>query len=144
MVWVVIAIVVIIVAVCGVYSAKIIGDQVKFKPIDCFEQNFDGHKVRVSDISGDRVQTGISDEWIHFKYLGKATVKHENEFKEGWALEGREWFLKKFPDHAGLTTDLQRLKFYKRVENQRASVQNEWLLYNPRTDDHFYRRWGFQ
>ncbi len=142
--WLLILIIIAGVGYCIYYSYSVISNQVKYKPESTFENNFDGHKVRVSDLQGDKVQTGISDEWIHFKYLGRAPLKHQSEFEKKWAIEGRDWFLEKFPNHPGLTTDLQRLEFYKRTENQHASVINEWLIYNPRTDDHFYRRWGYQ
>jgi hypothetical protein len=66
---------------------------------------------------------------------------HESEYKQTWVGEARDWFERKFPEHAGLK-EINRLKFRKRTYNDANAVTNEWLIYNPRTDDHFYRIWG--
>jgi hypothetical protein len=78
---------------------------------------------------------------MHFKYPHEAKMKHESDFKTGWVAEAAQWFSTRVPDAKGLQ-DIAHIKFRRRIDNQSAQVTNEWIIYNPRTDEHFYRTWG--
>ena len=78
---------------------------------------------------------------MRFKYPHEAKPLNESQWKTAWVGEAQAWFENKYHGHPGLQ-EINRLKFRKRIVNDRVTVTNEWLIYNPRTDDHYYRIWG--
>lgn len=137
----VIGLAVLVLAGMGFYTKGVIDNKMKFYPDKLFEQAFDEPFNRATDFSGKREDGSTYEAYLHFKYPHEAKPLHESEWKTTWVGEARDWFDARYPGHAGLK-EINRLKFRKRTLNETATVTNEWLIYNPRTDDHFYRIWG--
>lgn len=124
------------------YTSVAMTAKYKFDPNKYFVQAFDEDPKRIEgplDIKA--ADDGTYDVWMHFRYPHEAKMLHESDFKPGWAAEAAQWFARRVPDAKGLQ-DLNHIKFRRRLDNQMTLVTNEWIIYNPRTDEHFYRTWG--
>lgn len=138
---VVIGLVVLAVAGMAFYTKNVLEAKLKFYPDKLFESAFEEPYSRATDFQGVREEGNNYQAYLHFKYPHEAKPMHESEYNQSWVGEAHDWFSRKFPNHPGLT-EINRLKFRKRTFNDATSVTNEWLIYNPRTDDHYYRVWG--
>ena len=137
----VIGLVILALAGMGVYTKNVIEEKMKFYPDRLFTAAFDEPFARATDFSGKRDEGTQYQAYLHFKYPHEAKPMHESEYKTSWVAEARDWFAERYPNHPGLQ-EINRLKFRKRTFNDNIGTTNEWIIYNPRTDDHFYRVWG--
>jgi hypothetical protein len=128
------------------YTTGAMTSKFKFDPDKAFKTAFDEDPARVEGpLFIKKADDGSYDMWMHFKYPHEAKMKHEAEFKPAFAAETASWFSRHLPpgDDKGLQ-DINHIKFRRRIDNQNVDVTNEWIIYNPRTDEHFYRTWGTQ
>jgi len=137
-----------VIGVGGFYTYRVLFDQYTIKPAKIFAEAFNERPESATNLTGGGEVSGNFDYWIHFKLTGRtAELKKKAEFKESEADKemARRWFAQvETPPSDSLTVQqFNNLKFYKRVENETQSVSSEWLLHNWRTDDQFYRRWGY-
>ena len=123
------------------YSQNVMTNKWKFVPEKAFTDAFDEPFDRAENLEATREDGMSYSVYMHFKYPHECKPKNESQYQTVWCAEARDWFDKKYPNHPGLQ-EINRLKFRKRTFNDATTVTNEWLLYNPRTDDHFYRIWG--
>ncbi|MBP9092154.1 hypothetical protein KBI23_14090 [bacterium] len=132
-----------ILAVAGMafYTKGVIEEKMKFYPEKVFTAAFDEPFNRATEFEGKRVDGTQYEAYLRFKYPHEAKPLNESQYKTAWVGEAQSWFQAKYPGHPGLQ-EINRLKFRKRIANDRVTVTNEWLIYNPRTDDHYYRIWG--
>lgn len=137
----VIGLIILAVGGMGFYTKNVIEGKMKFYPDKLFESAFDEPFNRATDFDGKREEGSQYEAYLRFKYPHEAKPLHESQWKTTWVGEARDWFERRYPKHPGLQ-EINRLKFRKRTLNETATVTNEWLIYNPRTDDHFYRIWG--
>lgn len=137
-----------VIGVAGFFVYKVGFDQYTVRPAKIFTDTFN-EKVEVAEnLTGGGNISGNFDYWIHFKLPGRlAEIKHKEEFQEVEADKemARRWFAEQEtpPSEALSVKQFNNLKFYKRVLNETQSVTSEWLLRNWRTDDQFYRKWGY-
>jgi hypothetical protein len=105
-------------------------------------------------VMGDAYTTGggsISGDyniWLHFKLPGRrAGLVKDSQFQEIKGADqevARRWFAEKLPDSLGAKeTQRQYLRYFHRLDSTSANISHEWLLYKWRTDDHYYRRFGY-
>ncbi|MBS1995316.1 MAG: hypothetical protein JSS86_03355 [Cyanobacteria bacterium SZAS LIN-2] len=124
------------------YTTTAMTSKYKFDPNKAFTTAFDEDPLR---IEGPLVVTpsdnGNYDTWMYFRYPHEAKMQHESEFQTAWCAEAAAWFSSRVKDPSGLK-DINHIKFRRRIDNQATIVTNEWIIYNPRTDEHFYRTWG--
>jgi hypothetical protein len=126
------------------YTATAMSSKYKFDPDKEFKAAFDEDPRRVEGpFYIKRADDGSYDIVMHFRYPHEAKMQHDSEFKPSWVAEAADWFSRHVPeaDAAGLK-DINHIKFRRRIDNQQTVVTNEWIIYNPRTDEHFYRTWG--
>ena len=123
------------------YSQVVISRRMKFEPVKVFTDAFDEPVERAEGLVGTKDEGAGYGAYLHFKYPHEAKPKNESQYQTVWCAEAHDWFEQKYPGDPGLQ-EINRLKFRKRTLNQETAVTNEWLLYNPRTDDHYYRIWG--
>jgi hypothetical protein len=123
------------------YTTGAMTSKYKFDPKKYFLAAFDEDFDRIEGPLDIKASDDAYDVWMHFKYPHEAKMKHESDFKTGWVAEAAQWFSTRVPDAKGLQ-DIAHIKFRRRIDNQSAQVTNEWIIYNPRTDEHFYRTWG--
>jgi hypothetical protein len=140
----IILIVVALVAILGAmgfYTTNVISNKMRFEPAKLFADAFDEPVNRAEGLVANKDDSGTYNFWMHFKYPHEAKLKHEEEFQQAMVEEARPWFDAKYPGEKALQ-ELNFLKLKRRTFNDATSVTNEWLLYNPHTDDHYYRLWG--
>lgn len=119
----------------------VISNKMKFEPSKVFTEAFDEPFERAEKVDATR-EDGVSySVYMHFKYPHECKPKNESQYQEQWCGAARDWFNQKYPNDPGLQ-EINRLRFRKRTFNDMTTVTNEWILYNPRTDDHYYRIWG--
>ena len=137
-----------VLGVAGFFIYKVGFSQYTVNPPKIFQDVFDERLESITDLTGGGNISGNFDYWIHFKLPGRtAALKKKAEFQEVPADKemARRWFAEaESPSSPSLDVkQFNNLKFFKRVENETQSVSCEWLLHNWRTDDQFYRRWGY-
>lgn len=140
----VLGIIVLVVAFVGGlvwYSQNVLTNKWKFVPQTVFETAFDEPFNRAEKLVATKEDAINYSVYMHFKYPHECKPKNESQYQTQWCAEARDWFNAKYPNDPGLQ-EINRLKFRKRTFNDTTTVTNEWLLYNPRTDDHYYRIWG--
>jgi len=113
----------------------------KFDPNKAFTDAFDEDPLRIEGPLEIKKSDTDFDTWMHFRYPHEAKLKHEADFKTAWVAEAAQWFGSRVSDPSGVK-DINHIKFRRRIDNQTTVVTNEWIIYNPRTDEHFYRIWG--
>jgi hypothetical protein len=137
-----------VLGVVGYFIYKIGFSDYTVRPPKIFAEAFDEKPEVVTGLTGGGVVSGNYDYWIHFKLPGRmAEIKNKSEFQQN--DQDKEMARRYFagvetPPSTSLSVDqFNNLKFYSRVKNETQSVTSEWLLYNWRTDDQFYRKWGY-
>jgi hypothetical protein len=128
---------------CGLlyYTTTAMTSKYKFDPDKAFTQAFDEDPKRIEGKLDIKTSDDTYDTWMHFRYPHEAKMQHEAEFKPAWCAEAAQWFSNRVPDKSGLQ-DINHIKFRRRIDNQQTMATSEWIIYNPRTDEHFYRTWG--
>lgn len=139
---------VIIIGLALFFGYKISADQYTVKPEKIYAENFRDDISKISDLTGGGKISGDYDLWIHFKQDTLAGFKGRKEFEETPAdMEmARRWFAENTPlkDDPSLgPTQRQYLKLYNHMESLDTKLDHEWLLHNWRTNDHFFRTWGY-
>lgn len=137
-----------VIGFAGFFGYRVMFDRYTIKPVKILEEAFDERPASVTDLTGGGNMEGSFDYWIHFKLAGRtAELKKKDEFKPNEADKemARRWFAEVMkPASPSLEiAQYNNLKFFKRVDSQTQSVSTEWLLHNWRTDDQFYRKWGY-
>ena len=133
--------VVIIVLAMGVYIFHVLSNVIYETPQAIFSQAFKTDLNDISELQGDGGWAAGYEYYLHFKSKQMVDLKHASEYEEKYCENARRWFLAKYPQSASLM-DNQHLHLLARRKNTEISVINQWLLYNIRTDDYFYRIWG--
>lgn len=125
------------------YTTTAMTNKYKFDPKKAFVQAFDEDPARIAGPLDIKTSEDVYDVWMHFKYPHEAKLQHELQFKRAdfECPMAAAWFASRVPNAAGLQ-DVNHIKFRRRLDNQETMVTNEWIIYNPRTDEHFYRTWG--
>jgi hypothetical protein len=123
------------------YTTGALTSKYKFDPNKAFLQAFAEDPARIEGPLEQKQSDDVYDSWMHFRYPHEAKMLHESDFKPGWSAEAAQWFSTRVADPSGLK-DINHIKFRRRIDNQATTVTNEWIIYNPRTDEHFYRTWG--
>ena len=123
------------------YTTGAMTSKYKFDPEKAFNTAFDEDFKRIDGPLEIKKSDTDYDIWMHFRYPHEAKMQHESEFKPAWVAEAAQWFSSRVKDPKGLQ-DISHIKFRRRQDNQATLVTNEWIIYNPRTDEHFYRTWG--
>jgi hypothetical protein len=126
------------------YTTGAMVNKYKFDPNKAFSQAFDEDPSRIEGPLDIKVsEDGTYDVWMHFRYPHEAKMQHEADFKPGWVGEAGSWFSRNMPpDKIDGLKDINHIKFRRRIDNQTTMATSEWIIYNPRTDEHFYRTWG--
>lgn len=125
----------------GFYCFNVYKDRNAFSPEKIFEAAFDESVLRAENLTGVKDESTQYDVRLHFKYPHEPIPKNNAEYKTAWCNEARNYFNAVFPNEKPLQ-EMQFLKFKKRLHNDTTMVTNEWLLYNPHTDDVYYRIFG--
>jgi|AGTN01.2.fsa_nt_gi hypothetical protein len=141
-------VVIAIVAFAGYYGYTVMHEQYTVNPDKIYARTFSEDPKSITDLTGDGTISGDYDYWVHFRLVGRrAQLIKESDFKEEKGPDrevARRWFTEKLPDTLGAKdTQRQYLKFFHRVDSTTANISHEWLLYNWRTDDHYYRKFGY-
>ena len=86
-----------------------------------------------------------NDKWMYFKMTGEAQLKDKETFKgEDRAEVARRWFVELMPDKEGLKPEYRKfLKIKSKIDSRTDHIKRQWYLFNWRTDEHFYREWGY-
>ncbi|MBZ0185666.1 MAG: hypothetical protein K8F91_05385, partial [Candidatus Obscuribacterales bacterium] len=127
------------------YVFKVMSDRYTFKPEKLFTDTFDENISSITDFKSGGEISGSHDTWIYFKLTREAVLKGKDDFKGGDQAEvARRWFIKILPDSQGLQPQsIENLKLRSKVDNSQDHIYHHWYLYNWRTDEHYYRDWGF-
>jgi hypothetical protein len=137
---------VVLLGAVGWYTYKTLFDRYEIKPERIFEEEFEENVAHVSNLTGGGRISGDFDVWLHFKLAGRAAdLKQKGEFKPNEQDKefARRWFYEKAPDPSIDNTQYKYLKYLQRTDNRSQSVDQEWFLYNWKTDDQYYRKWGY-
>lgn len=141
-------IVVAVIGFVGYFIYKVGFGNYTVNPQKIFAEAFEEKPDAITDLTGGGEVSGNYDYWIHFKLTGRmAELKNKADY--GQNDQDKEMARRYFagvetPSSPALTVDqYNNLRFYNRVKNETQSVTSEWLLHNWRTDDHFYRKWGY-
>lgn len=138
--------VVLIIGVVGYTVYKLGFSDYTVKPDQIFAENFDNSPVQISDLKGGGTKSGNYDVWLTFKLPGRvADLKNKAEFKEGDADQelARRWFAEHLNPTLPSLDKVADWKFFKRVKSETQSISQEWLMYNWKTDEHLYRKYGY-
>lgn len=143
-------VVIAIVGFIAYYGYTVMHEQYTVNPSKIFKQTFteDPASSSIVDLTGGGSISGDYDYWLHFRLVGRrAGLIKDSEFKEEKGPDrevARRWFAEKLPDTLGAKdTQRQYLRFFHRVDSTTANISHDWLLYNWRTDDHYYRKFGY-
>lgn len=137
-----------VIGLVGYFIYKIGFSNYTVQPAKIFAENFVDSPESVTDLTGGGEVSGNYDYWIHFKLPGHiAELKKKSEFlpNDQDKEAARRYFAGvETPPSPALGVDqYNNLKFYNRVKNETQSVTSEWLLHNVKTDDQFFRAWGY-
>ncbi len=132
----------------GYYTYRVLFEGYTLKPAKIFSEAFEEKPESITGLTGGGTISGNYDYWIHFKLPGRAAaLKIQADFVPNDADKemARRYFagVETPSDPSMGVTEFNNLKFYNRVKNETQSVSSEWLLHNWRTDDQYYRKWGY-
>jgi hypothetical protein len=140
-------VVIAIVGFADFYGYKVMSEQYTVNPEKIFKQTFTEEPSAIVDLTGDGSISGDYDYWLHFRLVGRrAGLIKDSEFKEEKGPDrevARRWFAEKSDTLGAKDTQRQYLRFFHRLDSTTANISHEWLLYNWRTDDHYYRKFGY-
>lgn len=127
------------------YGYRVMSDKYSVKPEKLFTDTFEDNFTSVSNFKGGGEVSGSHDTWLYFKMTKEATLRNKDQFTgEDREEVARRWFIKLFPESEGLKpVNYQYLKLKSRIDNQADHINHYWYLYNWRTDEHYYRDWGY-
>lgn len=123
------------------YMSNVYAERNRFTPEKIFKKAFDEDVLRAEHLEGTKDDSTQYDVRLHFKYPHEPKPFNESEYKTGWFMEARNWFNERYPNEKALQ-EMDFLKFKQRQKNETTLVTNEWILYNPHTDDVYYRVFG--
>ena len=126
--------------------ALYIGDQYKVHPEKIYEKAFVVPIEKIDDLSGSGSISDRHDMWIHFRYTEKDDLKEKDKFEEAPldCEQARRWFAERRPEDSSLVfQENQYMKLYKKVDQYTTGMERAWLLHNWRTNDYYYRTWGY-
>lgn len=135
----------VIVCLCVYYVYVTMKNQYTVKPEALFKNVFEDSFSKVSDFKGGGEISAHNDKWMYFKMTGEAKLKDKETFKgEDRAEVARRWFVELMPDKEGLKPEYRKfLKIKSKVDSRTDHIKRQWYLFNWRTDEHFYREWGY-
>lgn len=139
--------VVAVIAVVGYMVYKIGFDGYTVRPEQIFAETFTDLPTQIEDLTGGGTKSGSYDVWLKFKTPGRmAVLKNKDDFKKDDADQelARRWFAEHLtkPPVKSLENS-QDWKFFKCVKSETQSISQEWLMYNWKTDENLYRKWGY-
>ncbi len=130
------------------FGYKGFSKQYTVDPKKIFTDNFNEDVDMVQDLKGGGNISGNYDVWIHFKLDHRAKIKGTKEFDESPAdlVVAQEWFAKNTPYAEDPSLSIQQrrfLKVYNHLTSTDTQLEHDWLLHNWRTNDHYFRAWGY-
>lgn len=137
---------VVVIGIVGYSIWKLGFSDYKVVPEQVFAENFNDSPVQISELKGGGTKSGNYDIWLTFKLGGRmADLKNKAEFKEGDSDQelARRWFSEHLNPTLPSLEKVADWKFFKRVKSETQSISQEWLLYNWKTDEHLYRKYGY-
>jgi hypothetical protein len=137
---------VLVVGLVGYMIWKLGFDSYTIKPEVMFVDAFSDSPVQIVDLKAGGMKSGNYDVWLYFRLPGRmAELKKKAEFRrEDADLElARRWFFAHMKPSPKSLEDTENWKIWKRVDSATSSISQEWLMYNWKTDDHLYRKWGY-
>lgn len=80
-----------------------------------------------------------------FQEIREAILKDKSAYKADDPPEiARRWFEQTLPESEGLNSKYRGvLKIKSKIDNSSAHIIRSWYLYNWRTDEHYFREWGY-
>lgn len=134
-----------IIGVCVYFVSRAMSDRYTVKPAKVFESVFLDSYSSISDFKGGGNISAHDNKWLYFKKSGEAQLKDKTKFTGKDRAElARRWFEEKLPESEGLKPKYRgELKLKSRVDNSTAHIRHFWYLFNWRTDEHYYREWGY-
>lgn len=134
-----------IIGFCFYLVSRAMTDRYTFKPKTYFTEVFDDSVASVRNLKGDGIISSTEDKWIYCHKVGELKLKDRASYKGKESPElARRWFIKKFPESKGVqNAQRDNLKLISRTNNSTSHIWSRWYLYNWRTDEHYFREWGY-
>lgn len=130
---------------CVYMVSKAMSDRYTVKPEKVFNSVFEDSFSSVTDFKGGGSRSAHDNMWIYFKKAGEAQLKDKSSYKGHDRPEvARRYFEKLMPESEGLKPKYRAvLKLKSKVDNSSAHIIRSWYLFNWRTDEHYFREWGY-
>ena len=139
---------IVLIGLCIWYVYTAMKDRYTVKPEKIFNAIFEDNFSDVKDFKGGGEISAHDDKWLYFKKTGEAELKDKHSFTgEDRAEVARSGFVQLpelGPEIEGLKPEHRKyLKIRSKVDSRTDHIRRQWYLFNWRTDEHFYREWGY-